>query len=224
MKAFNPFHSSSAGFRTLHIFGCGGFGREVAWLAEQAWGDTVELIFLVDQPGYLRDSVNDRVVQLLSETRQDPQARYVVALGDPSQRRAAALACSDAGHVPAILVHPRAEMSRWIEIGEGAIVCAGCIATTNLKIGRHVHINLNCTIGHDVEIGNFSTLSPGVQISGHVCIGREVFVGTGACIINGSADAPLTIGDGAVIAAGACVTQTVNPGALVAGVPAVRKR
>ena len=95
---------------------------------------------------------------------------------------------------------------------------------TNVSIGAHAHINIGCTVSHDVAIGEFSTLSPGVHVSGHVQIGRDVFIGTGASIINGRAGNPLVIGDGAVVAAGACVTQPVEAGALVAGVPAIRKQ
>jgi acetyltransferase-like isoleucine patch superfamily enzyme len=48
-----------------------------------------------------------------------------------------------------------------------------------------------------------------------------VWVGANAVILGG-----VTIGDGAVIAAGAVVTKDVEPGAVVAGVPArvLRKR
>ena len=95
---------------------------------------------------------------------------------------------------------------------------------TGIKLARHVHINIACTISHDVTIGEFSTLSPGVHVSGHVRIGKSVFIGTGANIINGSASQPLVIGDGAIVAAGACVTRDVEPGSMVAGVPATRRR
>lgn len=52
-------------------------------------------------------------------------------------------------------------------------------------------------------------------------IGRDVWIGANAVILGG-----VTIGDGAVIAAGAVVTKDVEAGAVVAGVPArlVRKR
>lgn len=48
-----------------------------------------------------------------------------------------------------------------------------------------------------------------------VVIGNDVWIGSHACILNGC-----TIGDGAVIAAGAVVTKDVPPYAIVGGVPA----
>lgn len=224
MSAVTPFVQPKKDFRRLYVFGCGGSGREVAWLAEQAWGDAIEIVFLVDQRQYLREPVNGHRVLLLSEADCSDEARFVVALGNPLLRRKAAAACAHAGHRAATLIHPRVEMSHWLTIGEGTVICAASVLTTNVKVGVHVQINLGCTISHDVRVGDFSTLSPGVHVSGHVHIGDGVFIGTSACIINGSAEAPLTIGDGAVIAAGACVTKDVTPHTLVAGVPAVRKR
>lgn len=223
-EAPNLFQKLPAEFKRLYIFGAGGSGREIAWLAKQAWADTTEIIFLVDQPEHLRDAVNGIPVQRLADSDPTPEARFVVALGDPTLRRKAALACAQAGHLPITLVHPRAEISRWVELGNGTIICAGVIITTNIVIGEHVQINLSCTVSHDVSIGEFSTLSPGVHVSGNVSVGRDVFIGTNACIINGHAGTPLVVGDGAFIAAGACVTKPVEAGALVAGVPAIRKR
>lgn len=223
-SARNPFHHADPGFRRLYIFGAGGFGREVAWLAEQAWGAAVGLQFLVDHPEYLREPVNGIPVRLLQDAQVGPDSRFVVALGDPTQRRTATAACIAAGHEPATLVHPRVEMSQRVALGDGAVLCAGTVVTVDVTIGAHVHVNLGCTIGHDAKIGEFSTLSPGVHVSGNVTIGRDVLIGTGACIINGAPGQPLTIGDGAVIAAGACVTRPVEPGSMVAGVPATRKR
>lgn len=224
MTVATPFQNISHSFTRLFIFGCGGFGREVAWLAEQVCGSTKEIAFVVDRPEYLCPPVNGYGVQLLANVKNFPPARFVVALGNPAQRRNAVAACLAGGLEPTTLVHPRAEISKWIQLGEGVVICAGCILTTNITVGAYAQINLDCTIGHDVTIGEFTTLSPGVHVSGHVHLGSDVFIGTGASVINGSADSPLVIGDGAVIAAGACVTCSVEPGALVAGVPAMRKR
>lgn len=214
----------SVGLRRLFVFGAGGFGREVAWLAEQIYGAELEVVFLVDDASYVSSPVNGLKVQLVEDIHPAACDAFVVAVGDPELRRRAAALCSKRGMKPATLVHPRAEYSRFVEMGNGSIICAGSILTTNVRFGCHVHMNLDCTIGHDVEIGDFTTLSPGVHVSGNVKIGSDVFVGTGATIINGSSSVPLMIDDGAVIAAGACVTKPVEAGALVAGVPAIRKR
>jgi serine acetyltransferase len=83
-----------------------------------------------------------------------------------------------------------------------------------------VQINLDCTIGHDVVMGDYTTLAPGAHISGCVRFGRRVYVGTGAVIINGTQEEPIVIGDDVVIGAGACVVKSVPAGLTVVGVPA----
>ena len=220
----NPIYCTNPNFGRLLIFGAGGFGREVAWLARQSWGEAVAIEFVVDRLEYLTDEVGGIPVRLLRDCADSPDLRYVVALGDPAQRRRAVDVCDTLGLRAARLVHPRVEASDSVSLGDGSVICAGSILTVDIEIGVHVHVNLDCTIGHDVVVGSYSTLSPGVHVSGNVRIGGNVFIGTGACIINGRASEPLTIGDGAVVAAGACVTRSVDPGAMVAGVPAIRKR
>lgn len=220
----NPYPTPTPDFERLLIFGAGGFGREVAWLARNCWGDKVDVCFVVDRSEYLVEEVNGIPVRLLRDCTLMPDIRYVVALGDPNQRRTAVAACESHGLSTTTLVHPRVEASGTTMLGAGSVICAGSILTVNIEIDTHVHINLGCTIGHDTMIGSFSTLAPGVHVSGNVRIGEGVFIGTGTSIINGSADDPLIIGDGAMVAAGSCVTKSVEPGSMVAGVPAVRKR
>lgn len=220
----NPFHNPRPNFKKLYIFGAGGSGREVAWLAEQSWGGEVEIEFLVNIPDYPCQAINGHAIRLITDVTPNSSARIVIAIGDPSARRRIAALCAATGLQEAVVVHPRSEISDSVELDPGTIICAGAILTTNIRVGRHVHINLGCTVSHDAVIGDFVTLSPGVHISGHVHIGQGAFIGTGANVINGSDDTPLVIGSGAVIAAGACVTKSVDFGALVAGVPAIRKR
>jgi sugar O-acyltransferase (sialic acid O-acetyltransferase NeuD family) len=214
----------SRDFSSLYVFGAGGSGREVAWLARQCWADRVRVVHLVDRPEYVSGPVNGHPVQLVQDVVAAPDARFIVAVGDSAFRRAAVAACEAVGLRPTHVVHPRVEASPFVDVAPGVLIAAGSVLTTNIGIGRHAHINIGCTVSHDVVIGEFATLSPGVHLSGTVHIGRDVFVGTGATVIHGRAGAPLVIGDGAVVAAGASVTKSVDAGALVAGVPAVRKR
>lgn len=117
------------------------------------------------------------------------------------------------------LVHPSSVVSRRTELGEGAIVDAGCVVAGFTRIGPHVRIGRRASIGHHGEIGPFTTIHPGAILSGNCRIGASVTLGTGAVVIDG-----ITIGEGAVVAAGAVVNRDVAPRALVAGNPAVEKR
>lgn len=208
----------------IAIYGGGGFAREVAWLAEsaQAEGQRYEVVcFIDDNPAAQNRQLNGISVMSLEAARvQFPEARVVGGVGAPVVRQRLMDKAAAVGFSFATLIHPRVERSRWIDIGTGTVICAGNILTTNIRLGRHVQINLDCTIGHDVVMDDYTTLAPGVHVSGWVHMGKRVYVGTGANIINGTQDQPLIIGDDAVIGAGACVTKAVAAGVTVVGVPA----
>jgi sugar O-acyltransferase (sialic acid O-acetyltransferase NeuD family) len=207
------------------IYGAGGFAREVAWLAESCGapeGGPFDLVSFVDDDRSSHGKVvNGIKVQSLDAARVEfPHARMVLGIGDPQQRELVMENAKRAGFDFQTLIHPRVERSRWVEIGGGAIVCAGTMLTTNIRLGEQVHINLGCSIGHDVVLGDFVTLAPGAHISGWVTIERGAYVGSGATIVNGREGKPLTIGEHAVVGAGACVTHSVPDRTTVVGVPA----
>ena len=224
IKQILLFNRSRPDFDRIYVFGAGGSGRETAWLISQIWDGAVEVVFVVDDPGYLKDLVNGFPVVLMPEIEGPLHSRYIVALGDSAKRKAISEKFDTAGHKAAILLHPRIEASPWVDVDTGSIVCANSTITCNVIIGKHVQINVGSSISHDVTVGDYTTISPRVTVCGNVRIGRGVFIGANSCIINGRPETPLLIGDGAVIAASACVTTNVSPGALVAGVPAIEKR
>ncbi len=206
------------------VYGAGGFAREVAWLVQQCSSEARPIVvgcFIDDAPIPIGKQLNGIAVLSWDEARlRYPQAQVVTAIGDPGTRVQMVRKAEQAGLRFRTLIHPRTEVSEWVEIGDGSIVCAGNIITTNIRIGRHVHVNLDCTIGHDAVLGDFTTLAPGVHISGWVHIGARVYIGTGAVIINGTAESPLRIGDDVIVGAGACVTRSVESSTTVVGVPA----
>jgi sugar O-acyltransferase (sialic acid O-acetyltransferase NeuD family) len=208
----------------IAIYGAGGFAREVAWLAESCCTESqiYEVrCFIEDDPRHHGQKLDDiQILDLETARAQFPQARLVAAVGSPRLRQRLIEKAEAVGFDFETIVHPRVERSKRVSIGRGTIICAGNILTTNITIGEHVLMNLNCTIGHDCIVGNFTTLTPGIHVSGCVHIGERVFIGTGAVINNGTHDNPLVIGDGAVIGSAACVTKSVPAGLTVVGVPA----
>ena len=180
--------------RPLVIVGAGGFGREVLDLVEldPSWsflGPTAELEHL--------------------------DAHYLIGIGEGAARRRIDEQATAWGRPAASIVHPSAHWGGDTEAGPGLVVCSHVSITTNIRMGRHVHVNLNVTIGHDCTIGDYVTFNPGAHISGRVSIGEGATVGTGAAVIP-----DVTIGAGAMVGAGAVVVRDVEPGTTVAGVPA----
>jgi sugar O-acyltransferase (sialic acid O-acetyltransferase NeuD family) len=207
----------------LVIFGASGFAREVAEWAERAtWdGRSWRLVGFIDDvtPGGV---LRDRPVLSLADTGKVPGAMYLVAVGDPKLRERLAGQAEAVGlRVAPPLVHPSVEYAReYVRVGDGTVICRGCTLTTDIDVGRHVQINLHCTVGHDVRLGDYATLAPGVHISGKVDIGRGAYFGTGAVTVDGGYDDPLAIGAHAIVGAGAVVTRDVPAAATVVGVPA----
>lgn len=113
------------------------------------------------------------------------------------------------------LIHPNVVISDWVNIGKGAIICAGCILTSDITIGDFVQLNLNTTIGHDCEIENFFTTAPNVNISGNCRIGEHVYFGTASCTKQG-----LTINSNITIGMGSVVTKNLTDEGIYVGIPA----
>ncbi|HMP71828.1 MAG TPA: acyltransferase [Kiritimatiellia bacterium] len=79
-----------------------------------------------------------------------------------------------------------------------------------------IRIGFSVAIGPEVIIRDSDNHSlDDKPLTAPVVIGDHVWIGARAMILKG-----VTIGDGAVIAAGAVVTRNIPPGALATGVPA----
>lgn len=201
----------------LLIYGAGGLGREVLSL--------VNATDMYEVKGFLDDGIargtSVKGVKVLgghAEVRSFEQPiNLVLALGSPSSKLEL-LKTLDRSKVNfPILRHPSVilQEASAIEIGEGTILCAGSILTTDIKIGSHVLINLNSTIGHGVTIGTASSIMPGVNVAGEVSVGSGVLIGSGANVIN-----KVKLGDRCTIGMGSVVLRDVEAGAIVVGVPA----
>jgi sugar O-acyltransferase (sialic acid O-acetyltransferase NeuD family) len=137
-----------------------------------------------------------------------------IGVGMPHVRRL--LVERIAGRLPgATVVHPRADVSWGVELGDGVIVLSNAVLSANVVLGAHVSVSQLVSVGHETTVGACSSLLPGAIVSGDVTIGRDVMVGSNAFVKEG-----LTIGDGARIGAGAVVLHDVPAGVTVVGAPA----
>jgi sugar O-acyltransferase (sialic acid O-acetyltransferase NeuD family) len=207
------------GIEAVVIIGAGGFGRETLDVLRAERPASRDREFL----GFLDDGTPDAEllarlgaehlgpVDRLAELRD---ARYLIGVGAPKTRQALDERARALGAEATTAIHRDASYAD-VEFAPGAVVTAGVRLTNNVRLGRHVHLNLNCTVGHDATLGDYVTVNPLASISGNVTLGDRVNVGTGANIIQG-----ITVGADTVIGAGAVVIADVPPGVTVVGIPA----
>ncbi|MFT6783804.1 MAG: sugar O-acyltransferase (sialic acid O-acetyltransferase NeuD family) [Saprospiraceae bacterium] len=203
--------------KDIAIIGKGGFGREVRMLIQQI--NKVENIW--NFIGYFDDDGKDPIDGFdhlggINDINQyDKELSLVIAIGDSFLREKIIQKISNSKIFYPTLIHPSVQMDEeHCKIGYGSIICGNSIVTTNVVIGNYFILNLTCTIGHDVTIGDFCSVMPGVNISGDVNMGNKCFVGTGATIINEK-----NIGDGVTVGGGAVIIRDVPNYAIVVGNP-----
>jgi len=205
--------------RELVIVGAGGHGRETLDIVEaiNAVEPTWAFAGFVDDGEVIADRLERRDASLLGTTKilADTDPRYVIGIGSPAVRAKLDEQLTAWGRTAATLIHPAATVASDNRISDGVLLAAGARVTTNVTLGRHVHLNVNAVVSHDCVVGDYTTLSPGALVNGDVRLAEGVFLGTGAIITPG-----ITIGDHAVIGAGAVVVRDVPPGVTVRGVPA----
>ena len=186
------------------IIGAGGFASEI-----RARLSGTKTKCFVDEH-YVNGSYN-----VFSLTEIDPERQEaIVCIGDPTLRQ------KMIQKLPKRLkffkfIDPTAQIhGSDVEIGEGSIICANSIITTNVILGKHTQLNLGTTIGHDTIVGNYFTTAPGAKISGNCVIGNRVYFGT-----NTSVREKIDICDDVTIGLNAGVVKDITESGVYVGVP-----
>lgn len=209
--------------RTLYIVGTGGFAKEAAQLADAVMHDGApwtEIAYLCEAPATVGQPMPfGKVVgtdELLLESSESLDV--IIGVGIPGVRRRIAQRLRARANLNfPNLVHPRAILdTRYVSMGEGNLVTAGCIFECDIRIGDFNVFNLNTTVTHDTVIGSYNLFNPGCNLSGHLRIGDACLCGVGTKIIEN-----LSIASNTVLGAGSVVVRSVEAeGLTLMGVPA----
>ncbi|AMM50341.1 hypothetical protein TH61_02920 [Rufibacter sp. DG15C] len=205
--------------KDIVIVGAGGLGREVLMLIHQINQHTPTWNFLgfyddvAPAEGFLYPYLGN--VDDLNATPGPLHA--VISIGNCQAKAKVVERLFNNFLLFPVLVHASVinESVQANLIGEGSIICQNCILTTNVHLGKHVLLNLACTIGHDAVIGDCGSLMPQVAVSGGVNLGKGVYMGTNSAILQYK-----TMGAFTTIGAGAVVTQDLPDHCTAVGVPA----
>lgn len=167
--------------KNLYIVGASGCGREVLNIIKDIHairGVQWNIVGFLDDDLQALDSI-DCDYQVVGTIKDYlPQANDVLALGiaTPQVKEKIVAMLKAKGAVFQSIIHPYVALGRFNTIGEGAVIYSGFGMTVNIKIGDFCTL-LACGLGHDVEVGDFSTISSWCNIMGHVKIGNRVFMG-----------------------------------------------
>ena len=208
------------GDQDVIILGAGGTGGDVLdWFAELA---AQGLSYC--PKGFLDDDerkwgTDVRSLPVLGPLRlalEYPSARFVDALGSPSTfaRRPDLLSAIPEERF-LTLVHPRAHLSRTVQIGSGSLVYPQVAISSSVRIGSHVTILANVVVNHDTVIGDYSIVASSASLSGGVRIGACCYIGAGSHLIQRA-----VVGDGSLVGIGSVVIRDVPPRTVVVGNPA----
>lgn len=119
-----------------------------------------------------------------------------------------------------VLIRENTEIGHNVLAGTNSVIDGDCRIGNNVSIQTGVYITRYTTIEDGVFLGPYSVttndkyMKYGVTLKGPI-IKRKARIGANATIMPG-----ITVGEDAVVGAGAVVTKDVRPGEIVAGIPA----
>ena len=202
--------------KRIVIIGAGGHGRVVADLCDLL-GSWQEIVFLDDRFPAMDACGEWRVVGTMADI---PAAaadgnEFALGIGSNAVRMKFFEEARKSGAVLPALVHPAAAVSPRSRLGAGSVVLATAAVNIGAETGAGVIINTGASVDHDCQLGDGVHICPGARLAGAVRVGDLAMIGVGSSVRQG-----ITIGAGATVGAGAAVVADVQPGLVVAGVPA----
>lgn len=207
------------GMKDLYIVGAGGCGREVLQIVKDInnmQGPTWNIKgFLDDTEDPLGGKACDySVVGTIKDYVPKANEVLVMGIASPQAKQKLVPLLLERGAKFETVIHPSARYGEFNTIGKGVVIYGGFRMSVNIEIGNFVTL-LDCILGHDVQIGDFSTISGGCRLLGNVKAGNRTFMGAS------SIAAPYSvIEDDAYVGAGSVVLRRVKAGRRVFGNPA----
>ncbi len=210
-------------FDEITVFGARGHSLTMIRGMEAYWRGRVRIRALIDdiENGFTHPGLGVPVVSSDERLRNYADLPVLLTPGSPALRAKvssrlvgegatfATASCPGQSHVdPTAIYGPGCFCAHYTRIGPG------------VAIGRGAQV-LASFIGHDVGIGDFTTIAVEACVAGHVQIGAGVNIAPRAVIGNGRPGRPLRIGEGAEIGTGAVVLSDLQPGERVIGNPAM---
>lgn len=203
--------------KDIIIIGAGALGQEVCWLIEEINDNnrTWNILGFLDDFGFenSKSFMGYKCIGCVSDADKFKDSYFVIAYGDPRFRELQYNKMGGNSYNWATLISPTVRIHESNKIGKGVVIGRNTDLTVNCIINDFSFLNIHVVLGHEVEIGEFSIVSPNVTINGGGKIGKCCQIGANSFIKD------VTIGDYATVGASSCVIKPVEEYCVVAGVP-----
>ncbi|MCF7504169.1 acetyltransferase [Vibrio sp. L3-7] len=197
------------------ILGASGHGKVVADIAECNGYSQID--FFDDRwPQLTRHecwAVQGNTEALLADVEK--YDLVVVSIGNNTVRLEKQRILKDAGGTFKALVHPKAIVSHYAQVGAGSVVMANAVVGSFANVGQACIINTSSSVDHDCVLLDGVHISPGANLAGNVNVGEGAWIGIGAQVKQ-----LINIGSFSVIGAGATVVSDIPNNKVAFGIPA----
>ena len=204
--------------KDIIIVGAGGFGRELLqWIKDINRINPTWTIkgFIDDNLDALNSFACDyNVIGSISNWIPHDNEVFALAIANPITKEKVVSELKSRGAKFTSVIRPTAFISEFAQVGEGIVMYPNSGINVNTRVGDFVTF-LSSGLGHDAEIGDYSTISSYCDITGGVKLGKRVFLGSHVTIVP-----KRKIGDDAYVAAGSVVMTNIRAGNHVMGNPA----
>ncbi len=201
--------------KKLIIVCAGGFGKEALNLAQKINKNIHQwnILGFIDDTKTIGTEVfrGYKIIGSIHDWEVQEEQYFALGISKPQAKEKIYNLLKSKGAKFATLINPNITIPEEMIIGEGCIITSGWIGLNN-KLGKCVHIAGSMIGGSDID--DFSTTTGFSNIAA-AHIGKRVFVGSHAVVLNGR-----KVGDDAIVAAGAIVMSNVKAGTTVIGNPA----
>jgi len=201
----------------LGIIGTGGFAREVFQLAKQiqksedVWFNEINFVEIDD---FYHDEYVDNIRVLKISECDLLKMRFVIGVGDPNLKNKI-LKELPSNITFTSLISPQAFIASDLVFQAGLIIMPFSYLSCNVTLGKHVHLNAQCTVGHDTIIGDYFTSACSVMIAGNNNISKNCYFG-----MNSSTRQGVSISENVSIGLNSGVIKDINKTGTYIGTPA----
>ena len=142
---------------------------------------------------------------------------FFVAMGDPKWRKHYVELMEKKGAEFMSIICDNAFINPTATIGVGSFISGWTSISDNVHVGKHVMVHHFCAIGHDAQIGDYSSLEAYVFMGGYSKVGSENFLHVKSSILRHK-----QVGNNVEVGAGSVVMRNVKDRLHVHGNPAIK--